>query len=93
MRQVLRHEVDLPRALCLEELRLTNHLVQRKRPVLAAHQWNGAEGASMIAPLAHLEIPDVRSVAGKEPHARMDGGHVVDETARLELRQQPVHLR
>ena len=62
--EVLRHEVDLARALHLEQLRLAHDLVERERAVPAAHERDGAEGAAVVAPLADLEVAHVRRVAG-----------------------------
>ena len=47
----------------------------------------------MVAPLAHLEVANVGGVASEQSDARMNGGHIIDEPARLELGQQPVHFR
>ena len=92
VREILRDEIHLARALRLEQLRLAHHLVERERAMLAAHERNRAERAAVVAPFAHLEVADVRRVAGEEPHAGMDRRHVVDQAARLELGQQAVHL-
>ena len=93
MGKVLRHEIDLARALRFEQLRVANHLVQRERAMLATHERNGAEGTSMVAAFAHLEVANVWRVAGEETHAGVDRRHVVDQPAGLQFGQQPIHLR
>src|SRR4051812_19668930 len=93
MREILRDEVDLDRPLCLEELRLTNHIRQGERAMAPPHEWYRAEGAAVIAPLAHLEIPDVRETAREHTHTGMHRGYVVDQPALVELRDEPIHLR
>ena len=71
VREILRDEIDLARALRLEQLRLAHDLVERERAVLAAHERNRAERAAVIAPFADLEVAHVRQVAGEEAHAGM----------------------
>ena len=60
VREVLRDEIHLARALRLEQLRFAHDLVERERAVLAAHERNRAERAAVIAPFADLEIANVR---------------------------------
>ena len=60
MREILRDEIDLARALRLEQLRLANDLVERERAMLAAHERNRAERAAVVAAFADLEVADVR---------------------------------
>ena len=60
VREILRDEVHLARALRLEQLRFAHDLVERERAMLAAHERDRAERAAVVAPLAHLQVADVR---------------------------------
>ena len=71
VREILRDEIDLARALRLEQLRLAHDVVERERAMLAAHQRNRAERAPVVASLADLEIAHVREPAD-ELRARPD---------------------
>jgi len=92
VREVLRHEVHLARPLHLQQLRLAHDVGGRERPVPAAHERDGAEGAAVVAPLAHLEVPHVRQLAGEQADAGMDRGRLADQAALHELRHEAVHL-
>ena len=50
MREILRDQVDLSRPLQLEQLRLADDIVERKRPMAASHERNGAECAAVVQP-------------------------------------------
>ena len=91
--QVLRHEVDLARALHLEQLRLADDVVERERAVLAAHQRDGAERAAVVASFADLEVAHPGRVAGVEPHAGVQRLGVADQPARVQLADELVGLR
>ena len=102
VRQVLRDEVDLARALQLEQLRLAHDVVERERAVLAAHQRDGAEGAAVVAALADLEVAHVRRVARVLAHAGMRVDRIADAArarassgtsrSRLGRAEEEVHL-
>ena len=69
MGEVLRHEIDLLRALLSSSC--ASRISRRAdRAVLAAHQRNGAERAAMVASFADLQIANVRQfarVSGERP--------------------------
>ena len=94
MREVLRDEVDLARALQLEQLRLAHDFVERERAVLAAHERDRAERAAVVAAFADLEVAHVRQVARVEAHARMrDERRLgIEHAAREQLGNEAVHL-
>src|SRR6185437_16478845 len=94
MREVLRDEVYLARALELEQLRLAHDFIERERAMLAAHERDRAERASVIAPLAHLEVSHVTEVAGVEPHAGVQRHRRVrvEHAALEQLGDEAVHL-
>ena len=71
MGQVLRHEIHLARALHLQQLRFFHQVVERERPVLAAHERNGAERTPVVAPFGDLEVAHVRQVAAEQAHPRV----------------------
>src|SRR6476660_5107650 len=94
MGEILCDEVDLARALQLEQLRLANDFVKRKRTVLAAHERNCAESAAVVAPFTDLQVPDVREVSGIEPHTWMKIiAHFPEQSSFRELRHESLHLR
>jgi hypothetical protein len=89
----LRDEIDLPRSLCLEQLRLAHDLVEAERPVAAAHERNRAEGAAVVAALADLEIPHVRQLTRKKANPGVHDGSVVNQSHRCELGDQTIDVR
>ena len=91
MREVLRDQVDLARALQLEELRLAHDVIERERAMPAAHERDRAERAAVVAAFADLEVADVRQVARVEPDAGMhQRRRVVEQSARRDFADQPV---
>src|SRR6266550_6733855 len=62
--------------------------------MLAAHEWDRAEGASVVAAFTDLEVAHMRQSAGEHADARMHGRDVAvsDQAARFELGDQPIHL-
>src|SRR4029079_10706577 len=92
VREILRDEVHLARTLRLEKLCLAYQFIERERTVLAAHQRDRTEGAAVVAPLAHLQIANVRIVGGGEEQPGWDPRLVVDQSPCLEFGKQAVHL-
>jgi hypothetical protein len=93
MAQVLRHEVDLFRALRLEGLRLAHQPLERLGAVLAAHQRDGAEGAGVIAPLRDLEVAHVGLVAQELADPGVGGDRIGNQAALRQLWDQVMELR
>ena len=88
MAEVLRHQVDLPRARALQLGGLPHQLLERPGAVRAAHQRDRAEGAGVVAPLADLEIADVRGLAEVVAHAGVTRLARVQETVPDQPRHQ-----
>src|ERR1041385_3981315 len=63
--------------------------------MLAAHEWNRAERAAVIAAFADLEVAHVRQSAGEHSHAGVHRRHIVgrQESALLELWNESIHFR
>src|SRR5215208_1407690 len=61
--------------------------------MLAAHERDGAERAPVIAPLADLQIPDVRQVARIHPNARVVRERVAKESALRQFGYEPIRFR
>jgi len=93
MPQVLRHQVDLFRALRLELLRLAHQADERLGAMLAAHQRNGAEGAGVVAAFRDLEITHVRLIAEELSYAGMLGDGIGDQTPPGKLGDEMMELR
>jgi hypothetical protein len=91
--EVLRDEVHLARALKLEQLRLPNDVGQRERPMPAAHQWDGAEGAAVVAALADLQVANVGKVTRIDAHSRVIRERVPEEASLGQLRDEPIGFR
>ena len=94
MPQVLRDEVQLASALCLEELRLAHHIIERERSMFPPHQGNRTKRTSVIAPFADLQVSDMREVPGVEPHTgmRLRSGLITQQPAVLEGWNQLIDL-
>ena len=92
MRQVLRHQIDLPRPLYFQQLRLAHQLVQREGTVLPAHERDRAKRTAVITSFTDLEIAHVRRIAAEYPDAWMLQQLAADQTAFDQLRQQAIRL-
>ena len=66
-RSVLRDDVDLLHAQRPETGCFADQVVDRLRAVEATHEWNRAERARVIAPLADLQIRGAPGPGGKHP--------------------------
>ena len=94
MGEILGHEVHLDGSLRLQTLRLGDKPFQFEGPVLPAPQGNRAEGAPVIAALAHLQIahvprPDRDPLAGMEPPER---GRRREQAARPQFGHEAVEV-
>src|ERR1700681_2709725 len=94
MREILGYEVDLARTLELEHLRLAHDFVERERAVPAAHQWDRAERAPVVAAFTYLHVANVRQIARVESHSGMQlAARRAQEPALIQLRNEPLHFR
>ena len=92
MRQVLRHQIHLAGALHFEQLRFADQVIERERPMLAAHERNGTERTPVVAPLGDLEVAHMRQVAAEQAHAGMLHQRSAQQATRHEFRNQAVGL-
>src|SRR5688572_19835439 len=76
----------------LEFPRFVQQLVHRERPMPAAHEWDRAERAPVVASLAHLEVAHVREFARIDSHARVRHARIAQYATALEFGDETIHL-
>ena len=93
MAEILGDEVDLPRSLRLERLRLSHQPLERLGAVLPPHQRDRAERARVVAPLGDLQVAHVGLVPEELPHTGVSGDRVVDQAPLGELGDEMMEVR
>ena len=95
VREILRDEIDLARALRLEQLRLAHDFVERERSCLPRMSGIAQNAQPWSHPSLIFEVADVGQPGGELPHARMRDRHVLggEQAALFELRDEAIHLR
>ncbi len=93
MREILRDEVQLTRSLQLEQLRFADYFVEGEGAMLSPHQWNRAEGATVIAPFADLHVANVRKISRVKPNTGVKlFARFAEKSSLGEFRNEPLHL-